>query len=348
MKEIFVEPLLRWFEEHKRELPWREDRDPYRIWISEIMLQQTRVEAVRGYYNRFLTALPTVQALAECPEDKLLKLWEGLGYYSRARNLKKGAMQVVESYGGRIPDTKKELMNLAGIGSYTAAAIASQAFEEPVAAVDGNVLRVYARYFADGRDISKGKTKTEVESELEPVMPNGRSGDFNQAMMELGALVCVPNGAPKCMECPLAKTCKAYANGSWDQYPKKAGKKERRVEEKTVLLIYHDKKVLIRKRKDSGLLAGLYEFPNMEGYCPKEAVLEYVHQLGLTPLRIKGSENAKHIFSHVEWLMKSYEIKVDDTIEVPKDCLFIDMEQLREEYSVPSAFGVYRELFLNK
>ncbi len=348
MKETFVMPLLEWFGENKRDLPWRKNRDPYQIWISEIMLQQTRVEAVIGYYYRFLEALPDVQALAECPEDKLLKLWEGLGYYSRVRNLKKGAIKVMEEYNGRIPERKEDLLKIPGIGSYTASAIASQAFEEPVAAVDGNVLRVYTRFFEDEREISKDKTKKGIEAELAPIMPQGKSGDFNQAMMELGAVVCVPNGAPKCGICPLAPTCKAGKHHTWDSFPKKAAKKERRIEEKTVLLIYHDNQVLIRKRKNKGLLAGLYEFPNMEEHKSEKKVLEYVKQLGIQPLQIKKSAEAKHIFSHVEWHMQGYEIKVDETLDVPAECLFIDVEQLRNEYSVPSAFRAYRDVFLEK
>lgn len=348
MKETFVEPLLEWFEENKRDLPWRKNRNPYEIWISEIMLQQTRVEAVIGYYHRFLQTLPDVETLADCPEDKLLKLWEGLGYYSRARNLKKGATKVMEVYGGKIPKTKEELMKIPGIGSYTASAIASQAFEEPVAAVDGNVLRVYTRFLEDERDISKDKTKKEIEAELAPVMPQENRGDFNQAMMELGAIVCIPNGTPKCEICPLAKHCKACSNCTWELFPRKAAKKQRRIENKTVLLIYRENQVLIRKRKEKGLLAGLYEFPNVEGHESKKKVLEYVKQFGLEPLQIKKSYEAKHIFSHVEWHMRGYEIKVDETVEVPEDCLFIDVEQLKEEYSIPSAFQAYRQHFLEK
>ena len=217
-----------------------------------------------------------------------------------------------------------------------------------MAAVDGNVLRVYTRFFEDERDISKEKTKKEIEAELSPIMPVGCSGDFNQAMMELGATVCVPNGAPKCENCPVAEICKACRNGSWESFPRKVAKKPRRIEEKTVLLIYRDNQVLIRKRGAQGLLAGLYEFPNVEGYAIKKKVLEYVKRLGLQPLQIKTTQEAKHIFSHVEWHMKGYEIKVDETTELPQDCLFINVEQLREEYSVPSAFVAYKNHFLER
>lgn len=348
MKNTFVEPLLEWFDENKRDLPWRKNRNPYEIWISEIMLQQTRVEAVLGYYRRFLEKLPDVKSLAECPEDELLKLWEGLGYYSRARNLKKGALQVMEDYEGRIPTRKNELIKLSGIGSYTAAAIASQAFEEPVAAVDGNVLRVYSRFFEDGRDIGKEKTKRDIENRLNEIMPRGRSGDFNQGMMELGALVCVPNGAPKCERCPIREHCLSYKNGSWESYPYKEAKKARRVEEKTILLLCRDQKVLIRKRDNKGLLAGLYEFPNMDGHQTKRQVLEYVKKMGLHPLQMKEVGEGKHIFSHVEWHMKGFEIKIDEIQEIPQDCLFINRRDLVETYSIPSAFGVYRTYITEK
>lgn len=341
----FVEPLLIWFEKNKRDLPWRKNRNPYEIWISEIMLQQTRVEAVIGYYQRFLQELPDVKSLAECKEDRLLKLWEGLGYYSRVRNLNKGAIKVMEDYGGRIPESKKELLNINGIGNYTAAAIASQAFEEPVAAVDGNVLRVYTRFFADDRDIGKEKTKKEIQTFLDCIMPIGQSGDFNQAMMELGALVCVPNGAPKCQQCPISEGCLAYKNETQEEYPKKAPKKPRKVQEKTVLLLCKGNGVLLRKRKNNGLLAGLYEFPNMEGHLEAKRVLEYVKELGLSPLHIQKAPEARHIFSHVEWNMIGYEVNIDETEIFPGDFLFVDVKQLEEEYSIPSAFGVYRRYF---
>ena len=340
--------LIEWFEKNKRQLPWRENRNPYEIWISEIMLQQTRVEAVIGYYKRFLKELPGVAELANCPEDKLLKLWEGLGYYTRARNLKKGAQKVVEQFGGELPQKKEELLKIDGIGSYTASAIASQAFEEPVAAVDGNVLRVYTRYHEDVRDISKAKTKTEIETELAPVMPAGKCGDFNQAMMELGATVCVPNGAPKCGICPLAGSCKAYKNGSWEELPKKTVQKARRIEDRTVFLVFYENQVLIRKRENRGLLAGLYEFPNVEGHMNKKDAVEAVKKMGLHPLQIKKSVEAKHIFSHVEWHMSGFEVKVDETERVPKDCLFIRVDELEKRYSVPSAFRAYREIVMGK
>ncbi len=346
MKEKQVDLLLEWFEINKRTLPWRENRNAYEIWISEIMLQQTRVEAVIEYYKRFLKELPNIETLANCPEDKLLKLWEGLGYYSRARNLKKGAQKVVEMYDGQLPRRKEELLKINGIGSYTASAIASQAFEEPVAAVDGNVLRVYTRYHEDERDISRARTKTEIEQELAPLMPVGKSGDFNQAMMELGATVCVPNGAPKCEICPLKSFCKAAKNGSWVEFPRKTAQKARRIEEKTVLLIFHEDQVLIRKRKNHGLLAGLYEFPNVEEYANKKQIVEYVKGIGLQPLQVKKTVEAKHIFSHVEWHMKGFEVKVDETADIPKDCLFIGIKELEETYSIPSAFRAYREIIL--
>ena len=199
-----AEPLIAWYRQNKRDLPWRATADPYRIWVSEIMLQQTRVEAVKPYYERFLSELPGVRELADVPEERLLKLWEGLGYYNRARNMQKAARQIVEDYGGRFPVTYEEIRNLKGIGNYTAGAIASFAYGILKPAVDGNVLRVISRVTADGSDIMKPSTKSRIEKKLEEAIPDGAACDFNQGLIELGAIVCVPNGRPKCGECPLA------------------------------------------------------------------------------------------------------------------------------------------------
>lgn len=237
MLEQIVEPLLGWFGEHARILPWREQPQPYRVWVSEIMLQQTRVEAVKPFFERFTQALPDVRSLAECPEDKLLKLWEGLGYYNRVRNMQKAAQNMVEFYDGEMPADYEKLLGLPGIGPYTAGAVASIAFEIPVPAVDGNVLRVITRITQNDGDILKQSVKRQVEEELLAVMPKGRSGAFNQALMELGATVCVPNGAPKCDECPLSGLCLAHQNGKEMDYPKKAQKKPRKIEKKTVLVL---------------------------------------------------------------------------------------------------------------
>ena len=288
--------LLHWYDYNKRLLPWRENKDPYRIWISEIMLQQTRVEAVKPYFDRFMEALPTVYDLAEVEDDRLMKLWEGLGYYSRVRNMQKAAVQVMEEYGGRIPEDFETLLSLKGIGRYTAGAIASIAYGKKVPAVDGNVLRVYARLTENRGDIMKQSVRKSVENDLTEQMSEDRPGDFNQAMMEIGACVCIPNGAPHCEKCPLQQICLAYADGTQLQYPNKAKAKERTVEEKTILIIRDAELAALHKRPAKGLLAGMYEFPSMKGYHTAEEVKEYLAENGLQVLRIQPLEDAKHIF----------------------------------------------------
>lgn len=345
LKEV-PNPLLAWYDNNRRILPWREDPKPYRVWVSEIMLQQTRVEAVKPYFERFMKSLPDIEALAAAEEEVLLKLWEGLGYYNRVRNLQKAAIQIMEDYDGHMPDTYEELLKLKGIGSYTAGAIASIAFKRPVPAVDGNVLRVISRIRADERLITDAKVKSAVEEDLKLVMPIDRPGDFNQAMMEIGACVCIPNGETHCRECPLQEICKAHAEGCELQYPKKAAKKQRRIEEKTILVIRDENKAALKKRGDKGLLAGMYEFPSMEGYKTAEEVTAYLSANGIRTLRIQPLEEAKHIFTHKEWRMKGYMVRVDELApkeltEITKDWLFIEPRQTEEKYPVPAAFAAY-------
>lgn len=339
-----VEPLIEWYEEKHRILPWRASRNPYYIWISEIMLQQTRVEAVRPFFERFIKALPRVEDVAVCPEEQLLKLWEGLGYYNRVRNIQKAAIRIVEEYGGRLPADYEKLKDLPGIGNYTAGAVASIAYDLPVPAVDGNVLRVYARIMEDDSDILKQSVKTKVEKEFLKVMPGSRSGTFNQALMELGAMVCVPNGAPKCEQCPVAEYCQARAHGTALDLPVKKKSKERRKEEKTVLVLRDGERVAIRKRPSKGLLAGLYELPNLEGYRSEEEILSWVEKQDLTPLQIVPLVDAKHIFSHVEWDMKGYLIRVAALEESadPK-MIFAEISEVEKEYPIPAAFQAYAE-----
>ena len=271
-----VQPLLSWYDTHARVLPWREHPAPYRVWVSEIMLQQTRVEAVKPYFERFMTALPTIRDLAEAPEDVILKLWEGLGYYNRVRNMQKAARKLVAEYDGQMPADFDAILALPGIGSYTAGAIASIAFGLPYPAVDGNVLRVLSRIEKNYDDILKQSVKRRFEQEVKAVIPADRAGDFSQSLIELGAIVCVPNGAPKCGECPLAALCEAHKNGVETELPKKTPPKSRRIEDKTVLVLVSDNQAALRKRPAKGLLAGLYELPNLEGYLNSEQVLDYV------------------------------------------------------------------------
>lgn len=341
-----VKPLLDWYDRGHRILPWREEPTGYKVWISEIMLQQTRVEAVKPYFNRFIDELPDIKSLAECEEDRLLKLWEGLGYYNRARNLQKAARQIMEDYGGQMPETQEELLKLAGVGNYTSGAVASIAFGESVPAVDGNVLRILSRLSLDEEDILKDTTKGKVEKQLKEVMPLDRPGDFNQALMELGATVCVPNGKPKCEECPWQRICQAHLEGREEEFPKKEPKKKRTVEKKTILIIQDENKSALHKRPSKGLLAGLYEFPNLEGHQTEKRVLGYLKEIGLEVLRIQKIESSKHIFSHKEWHMIAYQIRVDELAKKgqqleKENWIFADSKEAQEKYPLPSAFAAY-------
>ena len=343
-------PLLSWYDRGRRVLPWREEPTPYHVWVSEIMLQQTRVEAVKPYYDRFMKNLPGIEALSKAPEEVLLKLWEGLGYYNRVRNLNKAAVKVMEEYGGIMPDSYEALLTLPGIGSYTAGAIASIAYGKPVPAVDGNVLRVLSRLRCDDRDIMQQTVKNQVEEELLTVMPKDRPGDFNQALMELGAMVCIPNGEPKCHECPWENICMAHRQGNELQFPVKTKKKPRTVEKKTILIIRDENKAALRKRPDKGLLAGMYEFPNIEGHLSEKEVLRWLKERGLSVLRIEPLTESKHIFTHKEWHMIGYSVRVDELNrgENRTDFIFVDQRQAKEKYPIPSAYSAYLKDFYEK
>ena len=369
-----VEPLLHWFWQCKRSLPWRDEPTPYHVWVSEIMLQQTRVEAVKPYYERFMKELPDVAALAGCPEEKLLKLWEGLGYYNRVRNLNAAAIQVMEEFAGVIPDDYDTLLNLKGIGHYTAGAIASIAYQKPVPAVDGNVLRVISRVTADDADIMKQPVRSHMEECLAELLTGWqgknkmqgmfRPGDFNQALMELGAIVCVPNGAPYCDKCPWNQLCEARRRGLIDKLPVKQKAKARKQVDLTVLIVRDGEKVAIHKRTQKGLLAGMYELPNLAGHWTPDEVLAYLKKSGYAPLRIQALEDAKHIFSHVEWNMKAYAVLIEEAESqteskrgtendsekksssrqenaIGNDWIFIDSEDAGKRYAIPAAFSYY-------
>ena len=332
--------LLPWYEEHKRDLPWRRDREPYHVWLSEIMLQQTRVEAVRGYYARFLAALPTVEALAACDDDRLRKLWEGLGYYTRVRNLKKAAQVLVEQYGGVFPQTWAEVRALPGIGDYTAGAVCSICFGQPEPAVDGNVLRVVSRLMASTEPVTKPQTKRAVTEALREIYPAGRCGDFTQALMELGATVCLPNGAPDCEHCPAAVLCRSQEEELWREIPVKEKKKPRKQEEKTVFLLRCGEKWAVRKRPETGLLAGLWEFPNVPGHLSAQAALEQAAAWGCRPRELRRSLGKTHIFTHIQWEMTGYYI---DCEAEPEIFLWADAGQLDRDISLPTAFRQFRE-----
>lgn len=339
--EIITKPLLSWFQGNARILPWRQEPTPYRVWVSEIMLQQTRVEAVKPYFRRFMTALPTIRHLAECEEERLLKLWEGLGYYNRVRNMQIAAKTIMEEYQGKLPADYTELLKLKGIGHYTAGAIASIAYNIPVPAVDGNVLRVIMRVTADESDIMKQSVRTRVEKTLQKIMPEDAAGDFNQALMELGAIVCVPNGEPLCGQCPLQEFCKTNRLGCWQSIPVKSKANARRIEEKTVFVIRNGEKIMLHQRPNKGLLAGMYEFPNTAGHLSQKEALQWVKQQNLHPLQIQKLEPAKHIFSHVEWHMTGYFIRVDELAENDSDMHFVDVQDSEERYPIPAAFEAY-------
>ena len=337
-----VQPLLEWYRDNRRQLPWRDQNNAYYTWVSEIMLQQTRVEAVKPYFKRFIGELPDIQALAAGPEEKLMKLWEGLGYYNRVRNMQLAAQTVVSTYGGKLPASYKQLLELKGIGNYTAGAIASIAYQIPVPAVDGNVLRVLSRITEDRQDIMKQSVRRQAEEKLQEVIPQECPGDFNQAMMELGAVVCVPNGPARCEDCPIAKFCLAYQHGIVEELPVKAPKKQRSLENRTVLVIQDGEKTVIQKRPKKGLLAGLYELPNLEGHLSRDEVLAEVERMQLEPLYIEKLPDAKHVFSHIEWRMTGYLIRVaslDTDREMP--FIFAEKKQSERQYAIPSAFRAY-------
>ena len=328
------ELLLPWFEAHRRPLPWRESREPYRVWLSEVMLQQTRVEAVRGYYARFLAALPDIPALAAADGELLHKLWEGLGYYSRVRNLQKAAREIMERHGGVFPSDYAAIRALPGIGDYTAGAIASICFELPAPAVDGNVLRVLSRLCADGRCVDEPATKRAWRDALAAVYPAGRCGDFTQALMELGATVCVPNGAPDCERCPLSGLC-AARDGRWRGLPVRAEKRARRRETLTLLVLRCGDRWALRRRAGRGLLAGLWEWPNVPGELDAQAALSLAERWGCEPAELERELRRGHVFTHVEWDMRCWRLRC---AAAPESFTWVTAEELERDYALPTAF----------
>lgn len=332
-----VRPLLAWYDENKRDLPWRGTADPYRVWVSEIMLQQTRVAAVLPYYRAWMEELPDVAALAAVEDERLMKLWQGLGYYSRARNLQKAAQVIVDGLGGRFPDNCRDLLALPGVGPYTAGAIASIAFGERVPAVDGNVLRVAARIANIREDILDPKVRDIFHELMASAVPPDRPGDFNQALMDLGAAVCLPTAAPLCGSCPLARLCEANRLGIQGELPVRKKKTSRRVEELTVFILCREGRVALRKRLQEGLLAGLWEFPHVPGALDESAAARTLAAWGIVPADWRKRLEAKHIFTHVEWHMTGYFLTVSGG---DGGFVWADRGSL-EELAVPSAFGKY-------
>lgn len=340
MKKETVETLLFWYRQNKRTLPWRENNNPYYIWISEIMLQQTRIEAVKGYFEKFIKELPDVAHLAKVEDDKLMKLWEGLGYYNRARNLKKAANQIMVEFDGKMPKRYDQLITLSGIGPYTAGAIASICYGEPVPAVDGNVLRVFMRLDGSYEDIGSPKVKKDLEERIGKLLKKHMAGDFNQAVMELGETICIPNGRPICEQCPIVGRCKAYQKKIQTELPVKVSKKARKIEEKTVFILRYADKLAVAKRPDTGLLAGMWEFPNTEGIIQKKQVAEYLEHFGIIVHNIEKTEKKKHIFTHKEWHMLGYYIICE---EIPKQTVFqwVSREQIERDFAIPTAMAQF-------
>lgn len=362
MKAEIVSPLLQWYDSNARILPWRENPEPYAVWISEIMLQQTRVEAVIPYFNRWMKELPDLESLANASEEEVLKLWEGLGYYSRLRNIHKTAKIVTEKFGGRLPESFEELRSLPGIGEYTAGSVGSIAFQLPVPCVDGNVLRVVTRLTADTSDIGAASTKKQLTEWVREIIPEDRPGDFNQAMMELGATVCLPNGLPKCEICPVAFFCEARIQRRVTEFPVKGEKPVRKIEKKTVLILLDSSapgittRTALRKRIEPGLLSGLWEFPNLNGHRSEKEIRQLLVSSGLKLSSLVKLKKAKHIFSHIEWDMIGYLVAVveNDTAaeaaEAPAqydalpDFQWTDVERLDEHLALPAAFKSYYQI----
>lgn len=334
LREI-VWPLLDWYDRNARILPWRENAEPYRVWVSEIMLQQTRVEAVKPYFERFLQRLPSIQSLAEVSEPELLKLWEGLGYYARVRNLQKAAKMICERFGGVFPERYEDILSLPGIGEYTAGAISSISFGKPVPAVDGNVLRVITRLTENAHDIADPKLKEQMRGALAAIYPEERCGDFTQSLMELGAVVCTPNGIPKCAACPLNGLCQANLHQTQALYPVQAKKAPRKQQQKTVLLLHYQDTIAVRKRAPGGLLGGLWEFPNLEGAPNPDEIEQWLKDHGIFTESITKATGKTHIFTHVEWNMDCYSIRCKTDNDA---FLWVTREELENSIALPTAF----------
>lgn len=335
--EKIASPLISWFPGAARAFPWRGIMEPYKVWISEIMLQQTRTEAVKAYYTRFLDRFPDISSLAAASQDEVNKYWEGLGYYSRAKNIRGAAQKIVADFGGAFPQSIEDIRALPGVGSYTAGAIASICFGLPSPAVDGNVLRVAARVTNCFCEIDRPAMKTTVTKNLEETyLQNLNSCNIlTQALMELGATVCVPNGVPLCESCPLRAICLSKKAGTSDALPKRLPKKRRRREKYTVFLLHCGGTYALHKRADTGLLAGLWEWPNVAGICTLEQALEQASAWECHPLDLERTMPKKHIFTHIEWEMLGVEIACQEKSDV---FVWVTLEEIRRRFSLPTAF----------
>ncbi len=333
--------LLSWYRENRRPLPWRASSTPYAVWISEVMLQQTRIEAVIPKYLAFMERLPTVEALAEADEEELMKLWEGLGYYSRARNLQKAARAAVEKYGGALPKSAAELRALPGIGDYTAGAVSSIAYGQPEPAVDGNVLRVALRLTCCREDALDPRTRSRVTQLLRGLYPTGEdAATLTEGLMELGETVCLPRQAVRCEACPLSALCLARERGEAAGLPLRSPKKPRRVEERTALLLSCGDKYAVQKRPDAGLLSGLWEFPNFDGFLEPDEVIKLLTARGLEPMAVEPCGQAKHLFTHVEWRLLGYRVPC---AREAAPYAWRTPQELRKSHALPSAFRFLME-----
>lgn len=340
--ERAAKELLCWYGASKRRLPWRSEPTPYRVWISEIMLQQTRVDTVIPYFERFIGRFADCAELSKASEEELNRLWQGLGYYSRARNLQRAAQMVMDRFGGRLPDDVQELMTLPGIGEYTAGAIASIAYGKPRPAVDGNVSRVVMRLAGMAGNVIEARSG--IRRIVQDMQPKERAGDFNQALMDLGALVCLPNGMPKCESCPWERSCRAHQQRREQEFPEPRERKPRKIEERTVIIVSDGTCVLIRKREKSGLLAGLWEYLNVSGWIDADEAKELLESMGLKVPQIAALNPSKHIFTHREWHMRGFLVRVQ-TAPPPGDYRWADATALNE-VAIPSAFRAYRSAAL--
>lgn len=338
----FAESLLAWYDAHARALPWRGIHDPYCTWVSETMLQQTRVETVLSYYRRFLDRFPTVETLAAAPEADVLKMWEGLGYYRRARNLQKGAQQVMAEFGGVIPSEPDQLKKISGIGDYTAGAIASIAYDVAVPAVDGNVIRVVSRVRGIRENVGIPSVKRRIAAEAAALVPADRPGDFNQAMMDLGATVCVP-GTPSCEKCPVCSMCDAWHEGDAEDLPDLPRKNPPRPVHYDLCLVFSGNRVLMRQRTET-MLQGLWIYPLLEeGYPPEKLPAAVESKLGLHTGRATFAGEARHIFTHQVWYMKIYVLEAAPGTAAPAGWQFVSADEMTR-LALPTAVRVATRL----
>ena len=347
--------LIEWYKAAAADLPWRRDKEAYHVWISEIMLQQTRIEAVKPYYDRFIERYPDICSLASSNEEELMKLWEGLGYYSRARNLRRAACICAEKYGGSLPEGYSELISLPGIGSYTAAAVSSIAFGQKYAVVDGNVARVIFRLYAIGADAADSGVKAALQSVLCDFLKGSRvdPGTFNQAVMELGERVCLPKGSPACNACPVSVYCQARALGIEEKLPVRSQKAPRRIEKRTILVITDGRRVLLKKRRETGLLAGMYELPGLDGHTGIIPVQVLARQYAGEACRISPLPPGRHVFTHLEWDMQAWLVTIPESQgeilarSLPENVVFPEKEEIGKKFAVPAAFRTWKQFFEN-